>query len=281
MNIIDISTPEKQKEVYEIFNSFKSKSEIHKYYGISDNSKGCEYIKKIAEAIGFGFNTYKIVKPTCYCKQCGKEITSKWGKEFCSSSCAASYNNTRRDVKVNKSLEKSSKKDARQGKKGVKKRFCIVCGNELTGHQTKYCSEKCERESYPEHICLECGKTYKNKNTNSKFCSNECASKYRVDIQINKWLNGDLKLKDTCDLSLSIRRFLYERVNYKCEICGFEGYNKSTGNTILQLHHIDGDSTNNSIENIQVLCPNCHAMTDNFMGLNKGKSSRKNRYKKA
>ena len=54
----------------------------------------------------------------------------------------------------------------------------------------------------------------------------------------------------------------------------------TTGNSILQFHHIDGDAYNNNIENIAVLCPNCHAMTENFMNLNKGKSTRINRYKK-
>ena len=68
-------------------------------------------------------------------------------------------------------------------------------------------------------------------------------------------------------------------IYYKCEECGFEGYNKTTNNTILQIHHIDGDCENNKPENLQVLCPNCHAMTENYMALNKGKSSRTTRYK--
>lgn len=55
---------------------------------------------------------------------------------------------------------------------------------------------------------------------------------------------------------------------YQCEECGFEGYNRKTGNSILQIHHIDGDCTNTSLDNLQVLCPNCHAMTENFGSLN-------------
>ncbi len=51
-------------------------------------------------------------------------------------------------------------------------------------------------------------------------------------------------------------------------------------NSILQFHHVDGDTSNNSPENIQLLCPNCHAKTENYMALNKGKSSRNERYKK-
>ena len=49
MNRIDISTEEKKQEVYNLFASFKMKGDIHKYYGISDNSQGCNYIKEIAD----------------------------------------------------------------------------------------------------------------------------------------------------------------------------------------------------------------------------------------
>lgn len=38
----------------------------------------------------------------------------------------------------------------------------------------------------------------------------------------------------------------------------------------LELHHIDGDRFNNELINLQVLCPNCHALTDNYSGRNKG-----------
>lgn len=32
----------------------------------------------------------------------------------------------------------------------------------------------------------------------------------------------------------------------------------------LELHHIDGDRFNNNLENLQILCYNCHALTNNF-----------------
>lgn len=50
----------------------------------------------------------------------------------------------------------------------------------------------------------------------------------------------------------------------RCEVCGITEWN---GKPItLQLHHIDGDHLNNSLENLQVICPNCHSQTDNFRG---------------
>jgi len=36
----------------------------------------------------------------------------------------------------------------------------------------------------------------------------------------------------------------------------------------VELHHINGDSRDNRLENLQILCPNCHALTDNYRGKN-------------
>ena len=78
----------------------------------------------------------------------------------------------------------------------------------------------------------------------------------------------------------SIRTYLLIKANNKCSKCGFEGYNPVSHKTILQIHHIDGNADNCKEDNLQVLCPNCHAMTDTYMSLNKGKSARTERYRK-
>jgi len=39
----------------------------------------------------------------------------------------------------------------------------------------------------------------------------------------------------------------------------------------LNLHHINGNNKDNRIENLQILCPNCHSQTDNFTGRNRKK----------
>lgn len=44
----------------------------------------------------------------------------------------------------------------------------------------------------------------------------------------------------------------------------------------LEVHHKDGNKHNNNIENLQLLCPNCHALTDNY----KGKNTYKHKLKK-
>jgi len=37
----------------------------------------------------------------------------------------------------------------------------------------------------------------------------------------------------------------------------------------LELHHIDGNHDNNNLSNLTLLCPNCHALTDNYRGKNR------------
>lgn len=61
-------------------------------------------------------------------------------------------------------------------------------------------------------------------------------------------------------------------IPYKCEICGCDG-NWQGGHISLELHHKDGDNTNNEINNLIYLCPNCHAMTENYRGKNKTEES--------
>lgn len=54
---------------------------------------------------------------------------------------------------------------------------------------------------------------------------------------------------------------------HQCECCGTIEW---LGQPIpLELHHKDGDRTNNALPNIELLCPNCHSLTDNYRGSKK------------
>ena len=56
---------------------------------------------------------------------------------------------------------------------------------------------------------------------------------------------------------------------HKCEGCGITEWNGEP--TPIELDHIDGNRYNNTINNLRILCPNCHAQTETYRGKNKGK----------
>ena len=70
--------------------------------------------------------------------------------------------------------------------------------------------------------------------------------------------------KNSTAKSCKIKNILFKHgiKTNKCEVCGIENWNGKPLN--MQLHHIDGDPTNNTLENLQILCPNCHAQTDTY-----------------
>ncbi len=57
-------------------------------------------------------------------------------------------------------------------------------------------------------------------------------------------------------------------LEYKCQNCGCDG-NWQGGIISLEIDHINGDNTDNRIENLHYLCPNCHALTETYRGKNK------------
>ena len=48
----------------------------------------------------------------------------------------------------------------------------------------------------------------------------------------------------------------------KCECCKLELWNNKP--IPLELHHINGNNSDNNLSNLMLLCPNCHALTDNY-----------------
>lgn len=56
----------------------------------------------------------------------------------------------------------------------------------------------------------------------------------------------------------------------KCESCGLIEWLNSP--IPLELDHINGKSDDNRLENLRILCPNCHALTPTYRGKNKSKS---------
>ncbi len=58
------------------------------------------------------------------------------------------------------------------------------------------------------------------------------------------------------------------RKHARCESCGIETWRGQPAP--LQLDHIDGDRRNNRLENLRILCANCHAQTPTWCSRNRG-----------
>ena len=174
-------------------------------------------------------------------------------------------------------------------KKEKPKKYCFYCGKELSDNRKKFCNHSCSASYNNKKVvrngkkkenvsCLYCGKplTYNQK----KFCSHDCEKKQKYETKIKEWKEGKIKGCDVNgEIATYVRKYMIEKKEYKCESCGFDKPNPYTKLSILQIHHIDGDCSNNNEENLQVLCPTCHALTENF-GSRNTKSSRINRYRK-
>lgn len=85
----------------------------------------------------------------------------------------------------------------------------------------------------------------------------------------NSFGNSGKPLRAVLDINSSlsssnIRRRLFNNKikENRCEICGISEW---LGSPITcELNHINGDNTDNRLENLQILCPNCHSQTDSF-----------------
>jgi len=53
---------------------------------------------------------------------------------------------------------------------------------------------------------------------------------------------------------------------YECSECGLSEWRGKS--LVLQLDHIDGNNSNHRLENLRLLCPNCHSQTETFAGRN-------------
>ena len=90
---------------------------------------------------------------------------------------------------------------------------------------------------------------------------------YTAKIPLEKILIENSLYQATSRLS---KRLVKEKIlEYKCSECDINTWkNKDLS---LHLDHINGINTDNRIENLRLLCPNCHSQTETYCGKNKKK----------
>lgn len=105
-----------------------------------------------------------------------------------------------------------------------------------------------------------------------KYCTNKCQANFQYQQYIKLWLAGKVSgLQGHGVVSRYIKRYLREKFDNKCCLCGWARVNVVTGIVPLVADHIDGNWRNNIETNLRLLCPNCDSLTASYAGLNRGK----------
>ena len=171
-------------------------------------------------------------------------------------------------------------------------KYCLHCGKRLEQNnlsisdykRKKFCNNSCAASHNNKFTkrkekkqCRNCGKELNNRQ--KKYCNNKCQQEYEYKVYIENWKSGIIDgIVGQYAISKHIKRYLMEKYNCQCSRCGWNERNQFTGNIPLEIHHNDGDYTNNDENNLDLLCPNCHSLTKTYKAANKG-NGRKDRKK--
>ncbi len=121
---------------------------------------------------------------------------------------------------------------------------------------------KVERRTH----CLRCNRPFKG--AGILYCTQECSHLHRQELFAENLVNGTKPL--AAGSIPAIRRCLIRLRGEQCEECGWSKRHSDTGRVPIEVHHVDGNFENNRVENVRLLCPNCHSLTPTFRNLNKG-----------
>ena len=130
---------------------------------------------------------------------------------------------------------------------------CSICGKKIYRRPSQinsgrvFCSVKCAGiRCRKEKPCAICKKPILS-SLNKKTCSRACANIQRSGV---KYHLGSPRDKVKYQKGLKLR--LLKSRGIKCERCNYDKYE------ILQVHHKDRNRNHNELNNLELICPNCH-----------------------
>lgn len=205
--------------------------------------KSPKAIRVLLNKLGYKYTQNADVTNTCL--TCNEEFVSRKGdkRKFCSKSCSATFTNVTSPKKKKKPI-----------------------------HSDDVHNHVIELNMNPGRTCAHCGKaTTTSKNA---YCSHSCSAASRKTRNFDKVEQGISLSSRTC------KNYLIYKHGNKCMECGWGEVHSVTGKVPVELEHMDGNSDNNSLDNLKLLCPNCHSLTPTYKALNigNGRHNRKLRY---
>lgn len=215
------------------------------------------------------------------CAVCGTEIRRcpahiKSEKQFCSRECASKGRTLRLTAPI------VPKKPA-----AFVLLKCETCGIEFKRspykiqHKRVFCSKECYHLSKikpkRQKVCQTCGRSFEPWTDKQIYCSSTCFAAPRKATMRGEnnpsYIDGRAKNKKCYrgDDWEDIRKAVYKRDGYRCQVCGKHCKRKE-----IQAHHIHPyrETFDNSLENLITLCNSCHAKTENRA---RGNSNTRNR----
>lgn len=150
---------------------------------------------------------------------------------------------------------------------------CLNCDKETSN--PKFCSRSCSvtrnntgvrKHGQAPGLCALCTKpkyAY-----NRKFCSSLCEKTSIRNTQIEALHQGTFSGNPQ-----TLRKYMLLIFGHVCMVCGLSEW---TGQPIpLDVEHTDGNSSNNTLSNLKLLCLNCHGLTSTWKSSNKGQGRHK------
>ena len=207
-----------------------------------------------------------------------KKIVELTKDGFNSTEIAKILNRSKKSVKCK--LKRLGEQYEKYNKKEKIIKYCINCSNKITTRSGElFCGRSCSaiynnKKRKEVKNCINCG-TELNCNQ-KKYCSNVCNGEHIRKLFFEQIENGDTTLN-----SKNYKNYMVFKYGEKCMECGWSETNKYSGKIPIELEHIDGNSYNNNLDNLKLLCPNCHSLTPTYKGLNSGngRHKRRERYK--
>jgi hypothetical protein len=117
-------------------------------------------------------------------------------------------------------------------------------------------------------LCRNCGNPVRRRP--NVYCSPHCQHQFKRRVKVGY---GTARTR-------ALKSYLLDCREHRCEICGLAEW--MGGSIPLELDHKDGDAANNGLDNLRLICPNCHAQTQTYKNRNigRGRHYRRERYAK-